>query len=101
MKAKELNKFVSELKMERISLQGKMIKWFTEKRENEIMNMRFKLTKGIPEIGERCIISFGVDKPVYFGYRKSQNYYTSGNLTIPVDTINMEVVTIKVANEQS
>ena len=69
--------------------------WLKEEYRKEIRNMKWSFMDRTPRIGERCLIYQGLGKPVYFGYRSSQNWYNSGEWKIRVDTEGLNVVTIE------
>ena len=67
--------------------------WIKDKEAEEVEKIRLKFSREEPLIGERCLIYLG--KAVYFGVRNSENYYQSGDLTIPFDTKDLKVITLE------
>ena len=59
--------------------------WLAKNTAEEFKKKNFYFADGEPEIGDRCVIFDG--KMTLYGFRSSQNYYQSGNLTIPVECV--------------
>jgi len=72
--------------------------WMRYQEAKEVEKIRLRFSREEPEIGDRCLLYWG--KAVYFGTRTSQNYFQSGNLTIPFDTEGMMVVTLEEVNNK-